>query len=182
MSSYRKTNTWKTVDWATILLYLLMVAAGWFSICGASYQYETLNWLSLAGRHGNQLIWISLSFLLIFVIMMLDSNFYSVFANFFYILSVLLLIVTIFLAPEIKGSHSWLVVGPVRLQPAEFAKFATALAVANAMSSYGFKLTGLQNLLIVLTLIFLPMCCILLQKEMGSALVFTAFMFVLYRK
>jgi rod shape determining protein RodA len=159
-----------------------MVTAGWFSICGASYEYEIIKWFSPSGRPGSQLIWICLSFVLIFVIMMLDSNFYSVFANLFYVLSVLLLIVTIFLAPEIKGSHSWLVLGPIRLQPAEFAKFATALAIAKLMSSYGFKLTKLQNVVTILALMLLPMLCVLLQREMGSALVFLAFLFVLYRE
>jgi rod shape determining protein RodA len=159
-----------------------MVVGGWFSICGASYEYETVRWFSPSGRPGSQLIWIGLSFVLIFVVMMLDSNFYSVFANLFYILSVLLLIATIFLAPEIKGSHSWLVLGPVRLQPAEFAKFATALAVAKVMSAHAFRLAKVSNLFIVLALILLPMLCILLQREMGSALVFLAFLFVLYRE
>jgi rod shape determining protein RodA len=182
MSSYRKTSIWQTIDWITILLYVIMVTAGWFSICGASYEYETTQWFSPSGRPGSQLIWISLSFVLIFVIMMLDSNFYSVFANFFYGICILLLIVTIFVAPDIKGSHSWLVLGPMRLQPAEFAKFATALAIAKLMSSHGFKLAKLQNILMVLSLIFLPLLCILLQKEMGSALVFLAFFFVLYRE
>jgi rod shape determining protein RodA len=159
-----------------------MVAAGWFSICGASYEYETMNWFSPSGRPGSQLIWMSVSFVLIFVIMMLDSNFYSVFANFFYALSVLLLIATIFLAPDIKGSHSWLVMGPLRLQPAEFAKFSTALALAKLMSAYGFRLARLRNALIVAALILLPMLCLLLQKETGSALVFLAFFLVLYRE
>jgi rod shape determining protein RodA len=180
--SYRKTNTWSTVDWVTILLYLLMVAAGWFSICGASYEYESVGWFDPVGRPGSQLIWIGLSLVLIFVIMMLDPNFYNVFANLIYTLAILLLIATIFLAPDIKGSHSWLVLGPLRLQPAEFAKFATALALAKLMSSYGFKLTKPRNFLIVLSLIVLPLLCILLQNETGSALVFLAFFFVLYRE
>ena len=95
---------------------------------------------------------------------------------------ILLLVVTIFIAPDIKGSHSWLVLGPVRLQPAEFAKFATALAVAKRMGTYGFKLTTPKNFLSVLALIFLPMLCILLQKETGSALVYLAFFLMLYRE
>lgn len=94
----------------------------------------------------------------------------------------MLLIATIFLAPNIKGSHSWLVLGPVRLQPAEFAKFATALAVAKLMNTYGFKLTVPKNFIAVLSLIFLPMICILLQQETGSALVYLAFFLMLYRE
>lgn len=86
------------------------------------------------------------------------------------------------LAPNIKGSHSWLVLGPIRLQPAELAKFATALAVAKFMNGYGFKLTTVKNFSITLFLIFLPMVCILLQKETGSALVYLAFFLMLYRE
>ncbi|MDR1645780.1 MAG: rod shape-determining protein RodA [Tannerellaceae bacterium] len=180
--SYRKVNIWKTIDWITVLFYLIMVAAGWFSICGASYEYGHMNWFDPSGRPGSQLIWIALSFVLIFFILMLDSNFYGVFAHLIYAVIILLLIVTIFLAPDIKGSHSWLVLGPLRLQPAEFAKFATALAVAKIMSTYGFKLAKVKNILLVLFLIFLPLACILLQSEMGSALVFLAFFLVLYRE
>ena len=95
---------------------------------------------------------------------------------------IVLLIATIFLAPNIKGSHSWLVLGPIRLQPAELAKFATALAVAKFMNGYGFKLTTVKNFSITLFLIFLPMVCILLQKETGSALVYLAFFLMLYRE
>ncbi|MDR1343839.1 MAG: rod shape-determining protein RodA [Tannerellaceae bacterium] len=180
--SYRKVSIWKTVDWLTILLYIIMVTAGWFSICGASYEYDSLGWFNPSGRPGSQLVWIGLSFALIFVIMMLESDFYNVFSYLIYAIIALLLIATIFLAPDIKGSHSWLVMGPLRLQPAEFAKFATALAIAKLMSSYGFSLTKSRDLMRVLSLIFLPLLCILLQKEMGSALVFLAFFFVLYRE
>mgnify|MGYP000211181391 CR=1 FL=1 len=113
---------------------------------------------------------------------MLESEFFDVFAYLIYAGVIVLLIATIFLAPNIKGSHSWLVLGPVRLQPAEFAKFATALAVAKLMNTYGFKLTVPKNFIAVLSLIFLPMICILLQQETGSALVYLAFFLMLYRE
>ncbi|MEG1543138.1 MAG: rod shape-determining protein RodA [Tannerellaceae bacterium] len=179
---YRKTEIWKSVDWITITLYLLMVIAGWFSICGASYEYNNVGLFDPSGRPGSQMLWISLSIVLIFVILMLESDFFDIFANLIYIGVIALLIATIFLAPDIKGSRSWLVMGPIRIQPAEFAKFATALAVAKFMSSYGFKLTTFKNFTISLILIFLPMVCILLQKETGSALVYLAFFLMLYRE
>jgi rod shape determining protein RodA len=180
--NYRKKEIWKTVDWFTILLYVIMIIAGWFSICGASYEFDNVGLFDINGRPGSQLLWMGLSVVLIFVILMLDSDFFDIFANFIYIAVILLLIATIFLAPDIKGSRSWLVLGPIRLQPAEFAKFATALAVAKLMNSYGFKLTTLKNFSLTLLLIFLPMICILLQKETGSALVYLAFFLVLYRE
>ncbi len=171
---YRKTEIWKSVDWITILLYLIMVIAGWFSICGASYEFDNVGLFDPSGRPGMQMIWIGTSLALIFVILMLESDFFDIFAYLIYACVIVLLIATIFLAPNIKGSHSWLVLGPIRLQPAELAKFATALAVAKFMNGYGFKLTTVKNFSITLFLIFLPMVCILLQKETGSALVYLA--------
>ena len=171
--SYRKTEIWKTVDWLTIILYVVLIIAGWFSICGASYEFDNVGLFDPSGRPGSQLMWMGLSVGLIFVILMLESEFFDVFAYLIYAGVIVLLIATIFLAPNIKGSHSWLVLGPVRLQPAEFAKFATALVVAKLMNTYGFKLTVPKNFMLVLSLIFLPMVCILLQQETGSALVYS---------
>lgn len=159
-----------------------MIVAGWFSICGASYEFDNVGLFDLAGRPGSQLLWMGLSVALIFVILMLESDFFDVFAYLIYALVIVLLVATIFLAPNIKGSHSWLVLGPIRLQPAEFAKFATALAVARFMNGYGFKLTTVKNFTLTLLLIFVPMVCILLQKETGSALVYLAFFLMLYRE
>jgi len=185
----RKTNTWQTVDWITILLYTAMVIAGWFSICGASYEFDNVGLFDPSGRPGSQLIWIGTSVVLIFIIMMLESDFYDIFAYLIYAIVIALLVFTIVAAmanlsivPDIKGSRSWLVLGPVRIQPAEFAKFATALAVAHFMNRYGFKLNTPRNFLITLFLILLPMACILMQKETGSALVYLAFFLMLYRE
>ena len=162
---YRKTEIWKSVDWITILLYLIMVIAGWFSICGASYEFDNVGLFDPSGRPGMQMIWIGTSLALIFVILMLESDFFDIFAYLIYACVIVLLIATIFLAPNIKGSHSWLVLGPIRLQPAELAKFATALAVAKFMNGYGFKLTTVKNFSITLFLISVvrvhkrPGCC-----------------------
>lgn len=179
---YRKTEIWKSIDWITILLYTLMIVAGWFSICGASYQFDNAGMFDIDGRPGSQLLWMGLSLVLIFVIVMLEADFYDIYAYLIYGAVILLLIATIFLAPDIKGSRSWLVMGPIRLQPAEFAKFATALALARLMNSYGFALTTVKNFCSVLFVIFLPMVLILLQKETGSALVYFAFFLVFYRE
>ena len=179
---YRTTEIWKSVDWVTILLYVIMVIAGWFSICGASYEFDNTGLFDPSGRPGMQMIWIATSFVLIFILLMLESDFFEIFAYLIYAVVIVLLVVTIFVAPNIKGSHSWLVLGPIRLQPAELAKFATALALAKFMNGYGFKLTTCKNFLIALGMIFLPMVCILLQRETGSALVYLAFFLVLYRE
>ena len=179
---YRKTEIWKTVDWFTIILYLLMIVAGWFTICGASFEFDSMGLFDINGRPGSQLMWVGVSMVVIFIILMLESDFFDVFAYLIYAAVIVLLIATIFLAPDIKGSHSWLKLGALRIQPAEFAKFATALAVAKFMNSYGFQLTTVKNFAITLMLIFLPMICIILQKETGSALVYFAFLFLFYRE
>lgn len=179
---YRKINIWSSIDWLTVVLYLILVFIGWISIYGASYEFDNTSIIDYSGRAGKQLVWIGTSLVLAFIILMLDKDTYSVLAYAIYAVVVCLLVVTIFLAPDIKGSRSWLILGPVHLQSAEFAKFAVALAVAKRLSSYNFKLLETKNFLSVIALIILPMLLILLQKETGSALVYTAFLIVLYRE
>ncbi|MDR3261081.1 MAG: rod shape-determining protein RodA [Tannerella sp.] len=178
----RESSVWQAVDWFTIGLYVVMVVAGWFIIYGASYEFDSGNLFDPSGRMGSQLIWIATSFTLVFIILMLDKDLFETFSYLIYGLTILLLIVTILFAPDIKGSRSWLVVGPVHIQPAEFAKFATALALAKFMNSYNFNLFTFRSFTIIAGLILLPMCCILLQKETGTALVYLAFILMLYRE
>ena len=130
----RRDSIWKSLDWVTIVVYLLLIVFGWFSVCGASYDYGDRDFLDFSTRAGKQFVWIICSFGLGFVLLMLDDSLYDMFSYLIYIGLMLLLIVTIFIAPDTKGSRSWLILGPVSLQPAEFAKFATALALAKYMS------------------------------------------------
>jgi rod shape determining protein RodA len=177
-------NIKSSVDWLTIALYMLLVIGGWLSIYGASYDYEHVTSIfDLASRSGKQLIWIGTSLVLGFILLKLESRIYDVFAYFIYAFVILLLIVTIIIAPEIKGSRSWLVItNDIRIQPAEFAKFAVALALAKYISRYNFKMLNIKNLLAIAGLILLPFVLIILQNETGSALVYVAFILVLYRE
>lgn len=173
----------KSVDWVIIALYLVLVICGWFSICGASYTYGEPDFLSFDTRAGKQLIWIGCSLVVGFVLLMLEKKVYETLAYVFYALIILLLIATLFVGSDIKGSHSWIRLGGgVNLQPAEFAKAATALALARYMSSYGFSMHNLRDLFKVIGLIMLPMLIIIMQKETGSALVFLSFFLMLYRE
>ncbi len=178
----RRDSIWKSLDWATVVIYLLLVVCGWFSVCGASYSYGNPEFLDFSTRAGKQFVWIVCSFGLGFVLLMLDDLFYDTFSYFIYMALILLLVVTIFIAPDTKGSRSWLILGPVSLQPAEFAKFATALALAKYMSAYSFSMKNWKNCLMVAFLILFPMCLIILQRETGSALVYLAFSLMLYRE
>ncbi len=113
----RNDSLWKTLDWVTICIYLLLIVGGWFSVCGASYDYGERDFLDFSTRAGKQFVWIICSFGLGFVLLMLEDRMYDMFAYIIYIGMILLLIVTIFIAPDTKGSRSWLVMGPVSLQP-----------------------------------------------------------------
>ena len=121
--------TLRNLDWLTVAIYLLMVVAGAISIYAASYDFDEASIFSFDEFSGKQLRWIVLSLGLAFVLLLVDARMYETYAYPIYIFMLVLLAVTPFVAPDIKGSHSWIVMGPVSLQPAEFAKFATALAL-----------------------------------------------------
>lgn len=178
----RQPSVLRSLDWWTIGIYLALLAFGWLSVCGASYTFGDTDIVSLSTRSGMQILWIGTSICLGFVILMLDDRFYDTFAYIIYGILLLLLFATIFNPHEIKGSRSWLVLGPLRLQPAEFAKFATALAVAKLMSTYGFNMHRWKDFAAACAVVVLPMLFIIAQKETGSALVYIAFFLMFYRE
>ncbi len=178
----RKQSVLLNIDWWTILIYIALLSFGWISVCGASYSYGETDIFSLATRSGMQIVWIGTSIMLGFIILMLDDRFYDTFSYIIYGLLLLLLFATIFNPHSIKGSRSWLVLGPLRLQPAEFAKFATSLALAKLMSTYGYNIQQWKHFAAALALILLPMICIVGQRETGSALVYLSFFLMFYRE
>lgn len=176
-------SVFRSLDWFTIIMYILLVSAGAVSIYAASYDFDNASMFDFAEFSGKQFLWIGLSLIIGCIILLLDSRIYEAYAYPIYGVVILILIATIFLAPDIKGSRSWLVFGPVSLQPAEFGKFATALALAKLFNSYNFSLNAkISNYFRALIIIFLPICLILLQRETGSALVYFSLIFVLYRE
>lgn len=176
-------SVFRSIDWVTVMLYLVLVAAGAVSIYAASYDFDNASLFDLNEFSGKQILWIGLSLVVGAVILILDYRIYKIYAYPIYIGVLLVLLVTIFVAPNVQGSHSWLVFGPVSLQPAEFGKFATALALAKLFDSYNFVLNArISNYFRALIIIFLPIILILLQNETGSALVYVSFIFVLYRE
>lgn len=176
-------NLTRNLDWLTVTLFILFVFFGWLNIYAAVYDPENhTSVFDPTYRAGQQLIWISLSGFLILMIMVIDYKFYSSFTYVIYGLVILLLLVTLVFAPDIKGSRSWLVIGPIRLQPAEFAKFATALAVARYLGDVSVKFSQSKTKLVLGAIIGAPAIIILLQNETGSMLVFAAFVIVFYRE
>lgn len=159
-----------------------MIIAGVISIYAASYDYDNASLFDFGEFSGKQIRWAGLSFVLGLVLLLTDSRMYETYAYPIYLGLLLLLFVTIFIAPDVKGSHSWIVLGPMSLQPAEFAKFATALALAKMFSGYNFSLNTASNYMRVLAIIFIPIFLILAQRETGSALVYLSLFFVLYRE
>lgn len=180
--AYTNGSLVKSVDWLTICIYIALIALGWISVCGASYDFGDVDLISFETRAGKQLLWMGCSLGLGFVLLMLEDKLFDWFAYLFYIAMMVLLLITPFIAEETKGSLSWIKFGPVSLQPAEFAKFATALAVAKLMNVYGFTMERLKYSLPAVAMVLLPMVLIILQKETGSALVFLAFFLMLYRE
>ena len=181
-STDRQPSMLGSLDWWTIGIYLALLTFGWVSVCGASYTYGDTDIFSLDTRSGMQIVWIGTSVCLGFVLLTLDDHFYDTFAYVIYGALLLLLFATIFNPHEIKGSRSWLVLGPLRLQPAEFAKFATALAVAKLMSTYGFTMSNWKHFASACMVVVLPMLFIVAQKETGSALVYLSFFLMFYRE
>ena len=171
------------IDWWTVLFYFIFVVAGWLNIYAASFDLENaVSLFDLSGRAGMQLVWIGTSFALAFAIMKVDPQFFDSFAMLFYAIGIGLLLLTLAIAPDIKGSQSWLVLGPVRLQPAEFMKFIIALALAKVFSRYDFKLMESRNLLVVSAIILVPTLIVIFQSETGTALVYLSFIIMLYRE
>ena len=176
-------SIFKQVDFTIIILYAILVIAGAISIYAASYDFDNASMLDFSEFSGKQFLWIGLSFILGTAILLVDDWFFETYAYLIYAILIVLLIVTIFIAPDIKGSHSWIVLGPVSLQPAEFAKFATALALAKLFSSYNFVLNNkASNYFKALLIILMPVVIIKLQDETGSALVFLSLFLVLFRE
>ena len=172
----------RSLDWWTIIIYLALLTFGWVSVCGASYSYGDTDIFSLDTRSGMQIVWIGTSIVLGFILLMLDDRYYDMFAFIIFGVMLVLLFATIFNPHTIKGSRSWLVLGPLRLQPAEFAKFATALALAKLMSIYGYNILKWKHFAGALAIIIVPMLFIVLQRETGSALVYLAFFLMFYRE
>jgi len=171
------------LDWVAVLLYLAMVGLGWINIYASVYDdsvKQTIWDLSL--NSGRQLIFIGASFIIILAIVVIDMRFYETFAYLFFGIILFVLLLVPFIGKEVGGNKAWIGVGSFGVQPSEFAKFITAMAVAKFIGSVGFRMDNLKNQAILFTMIIIPMALILLQKDTGTALVFTSFVLVFYRE
>jgi len=181
MSNLGQNKFWKSIDMPIILLYITLVLIGWLNIYAAVFDESHASIFDLEKNYGKQLLWVVTALFIGLMVLLIDSKFFSVFSFGIYGITLLMLVAVLFFGKYVNGSRSWFEIGSFRLQPAEFAKFATALVVAKYLSS-GVKMERFSTKLSVLGLIGLPMGLILLQGDVGSALTYVAFILVLYRE
>ena len=175
-----KKNIFDHVDWWLILMYTALVLIGWLNIYAALYQ-EGFDLFDFSQKYGKQLQWIIIAYVVAMIILFFNWQFFEGFAYIIYFIVILALIGVLFLGIEVNGAKSWYDLGFLRIQPAEFAKFATCMAVAKYLSTLHINLKIIRTKLIAGAIVLLPTLLIILQNDTGSALVYTAFIIVLYR-
>ncbi|WP_456461226.1 rod shape-determining protein RodA [Lutibacter sp.] len=178
----KKNNIFYGIDWSLIFFYFILIFLGWINIYAATITDNHLNLINFSTEYGKQLIWITLSFPIILLILMFDAKFYERYASIIYLSSLILLIGLFIFGKNINGATSWYNIGGFSLQPSEFAKAATALAIAKLVSDKQFNLKKWNTQIQASLILFFPAFLIVLQPDPGSAIVYTAFLFVLYRE
>ena len=179
----QRNNLWANIDWWVVLLFIGLMLLGWINIYAALYNEEHRSIFDVSQRYGKQLVWIGAALVIGVVILLIDTNFYYFFSYPIYSVVIISLLLVLLVGVEINGSKSWFVIaGDLRLQPSEFAKFATAIALARLMSGHNYKFYSFRSLALITTLIGLPVVFIMLQPDPGSAVVFLIFLIVLYRE
>lgn len=170
-----------SLDFVTLMLYLILVAIGFMCIYSSSSTADGFQ-LGLHTNYGKQIVWILISFILGGTLFLIDVRFFEVFSYLIYAIWIVLLILVMFLGKEINGARSWFELGGFRLQPAEFAKFGVALALARYIGDIDVNMTSRRYQLITTAMITLPVVLIVLQGDAGSGLVFLSLILVLYRE
>jgi rod shape determining protein RodA len=178
----RRINLWSSLDWFTILIFLVMIFFGWVNIYAAVYNEEAPGIFDTTQRYGKQFIWIIAAIIIAFFVLITDSRFYIFFSYVIFALVIASLLLVLLAGKEINGARSWFAIGSFTLQPSEFAKFATALALAKYLSGSSGDLTSFRSLALAAVIIFAPAVLILLQPDMGSMIVFFSLVLVLYRE
>ena len=178
----RRINILESIDWLTVGIYLSLVFFGWLNIFAVGYNDQFAGFFDLRYNYGDQLIWILISFILILMIFILDHKVFSFFSYVIYGISILLLVVVFVFGTEIHGAKSWFRIFGFSIQPSEFAKIGTCLALARYLSGYNITKFTLRTFAVCMTIIGIPFMLILIQPDPGTALVFVIFLLVLYRE
>ena len=177
-----RNNIFAGIDWILVFLFITLVGFGWMNIYAASKTEETVDLISFSTKYGKQLIFIILTFPIIITILFFNSKFYEQFSSVFYIISLIALVLLFLIGKEVNGAKSWFSFGAMSLQPSEFVKTFTALAVAKLLSDRQYNLNLITNQTKAFVIIFSPALLITLQPDAGSALIYLAFFFVLNRE
>ncbi len=175
-------NILKNIDWVTVVIYGLLVMIGWMNIYAAVYNDQHREIFDFTQSYGKQLIWIVAAILIAVSVMNIDSKFFSSFAYVIYGITISLLMFVLVFGKKVNGARSWFELGSFRLQPSEFTKYATVLAVSRYISSIEFNLKKRSSIFVVLTILLLPVALIMLQPDTGSALVYASLVLVLFRE
>lgn len=178
----RRNNIWANIDWISILLWVVIMVFGWLNIYSANIMEADSGIFDMSQRFGKQILWIGASLILAILLMVLDAKFYSFFAYILYFVLVLILMAVLVFGTEVNGAKSWFVIGGFQFQPSEFAKPLTALALAKLLSTHSYSMRRFRDLFKALAIIGAPPLLILLQPDMGSVLVYAAFILVLFRE
>ncbi len=170
------------IDWILLLLYMALLAVGLVNIYAAAFNEAHPNIYDISQNYGKQLMFIGISLITGFVILLIDAKFFNTFAYIFYGISIFLLLFVLVSGTTVAGSKSWIQLGAFSFQPSEFAKFSTALAVAHYLGKNDTDFSKMKTRITAFGLVLLPMSLVLLQGDAGSALVFLVFLLVFYRE
>ena len=170
------------IDWPLVILYTIMLFFGWINIYAANYGEGTHNMISMSTEPGKQLFWIGTSFIWVLLILIIDGKFYTTFSYFIYALMIVLLIGVLIAGKEIGGAKSWYALGSFSMQPSEFAKIGTLLALSKYLSTLNVNLELNETKFKALAIIIIPIFFIMLQPDAGSAIVFASLFLVLFRE
>lgn len=171
-----------SVDWTTILIWLLLCLIGWFNIYAAVYDPDNPEIFNMATNYGKQSIFIITAAIIGITILVIDAKFLSSMAPIVYVITIILLIAVLIVGRNVGGNQAWIELGGFRLQPSEFAKLATCLLLAWYLSEQSNKTPSTRTLLIGAGIVIFPVFLVLLQPDMGSALAFTSLIFIFYRE
>jgi rod shape determining protein RodA len=179
----RRTNFIARLDWLTIILFVVMVTFGWMNVFASSYNPEAPGSLfDFSQRYSKQFYYVLTAFALAIMVLTIDSKFWSFFSYPIYGLLLLTIPLTLVVGREINGAKAWIYIGSFSLQPAEFVKFGTALALAKYLSRFNIQIHHVRTLAVIGAILGIPMALILLQNDTGTALVFLVFILVLFRE
>ncbi len=170
------------IDWPLVTIYLIMLFYGWLNIYAANYGEGTHDLISMSTEPGKQLFWIGSSFVWVLLILIIDGKFYTTFSYLIYALIIILLLGVLFVGKEIGGAKSWYAIGNFSMQPSEFAKIGTLLALSKYLSTLNINLDRFSTKIKALAIIVTPIFFIMLQPDAGSAIVFASLFLVLFRE